>query len=83
VPPKTLLRWHRRMVRRRWTSPAAHKRRPARPADIQQLIVWRARENPRWGCQRIHGEILRRGRRVSASSIRSVLRAHHEHEYAA
>ena len=33
-------------------------------------------ENPRWGYQRIHGELLRRGIGVSASSIRSVLRAH-------
>jgi putative transposase len=76
VQPQTLLRWHRRMVARRWTYVAAHKGRPPLPDDIQQLIVRLAHENPRWGYQRIHGEILRLGSRVSANSIRRVLRAH-------
>jgi putative transposase len=76
VRPETLLRWHRRMVRQRWTYLAAHRGRPPLPDNIRQLIVRLARENPRRGYQRIHGELLRLDLRVSASSIRRVLRAY-------
>src|SRR5919112_3517959 len=76
VTPETLLRWHRRMVRRRWTYPAQGRGRPSVPQQVQTVIVRLATENPRWGYQRIRGELLRLGSRVSASSVARVLRAH-------
>jgi putative transposase len=76
VKPETLLDWHRRMVRRRWAYASAPRGRPPVPDPVQQLIVRLARENPRWGYERIRGELLRLGCQVSASSIRRVLRAH-------
>jgi putative transposase len=76
VKPETLLGWHRRMVRRRWTYASAPRGRPPVPDQVQQLIVRLARENPRWGYERIRGELLHLGCQVSASSIRRVLRAH-------
>jgi putative transposase len=75
VTPETLLRWHRRMVRRHWTHPAPPRGRPPVPDQVQTVIVRLATENPRWGYQRIRGELLHLGFRVSASSIARVLRA--------
>ena len=75
VTPETLLRWHRRLVAGVWTHP--HRiGRPPLDQEVQQLIVRLARENPRWGYQRIKGELRRLGTHVSASAIRATLRRH-------
>jgi len=74
VTPRTLLRWHRELVRRKWTY---RRRRPGRPPldpETVELIVRMGRENPRWGYLRIRGELLKLGVRVSATAIRTVLR---------
>ena len=73
VTPDTLLRWHRRLIRWRWTYP--HRRsRPPVDAKFAVLIEQMARENPGWGYQRIRGELLGLGIRVGASTVRRVLR---------
>jgi putative transposase len=56
VSPLTLLRWHRELVRRKWTYHGnAPGGRPPLPEDVRKLILRMARENPRWGCVRIRG----------------------------
>jgi putative transposase len=72
VQPATLLRWHRELVRRRWTYP--HGRgRPAVAEEIRRLVLRLARENPTWGYRRIHGELRRLGHGIGASTVWAIL----------
>jgi putative transposase len=76
--PDTVLRWHRELVRRKWTFPKDNGTgRPPVAAELEQLIVRLAVENPRWGYSKIHGELLKLGYSVSHSSVRNVLNRHH------
>jgi putative transposase len=73
VTPATLLRWHRRLVARRWTY-GGRCGRPPVGEEIRELVLRLARENPRWGYQRITGELNGLGIAVSATTVAKILR---------
>jgi putative transposase len=76
VTPETILRWHRALVRRRWTYPHRRAGRPSLRAETVELVVRLARENPRWGYLRIVGELKKLGVTVSKTGVATVLRRH-------
>jgi len=74
VRPDTLLGWHRQLARRRWTYAGRRPGRPSVSEEIHELVLRLARENPRWGYQRIVGELAGVGVRVSATTVAKILR---------
>jgi putative transposase len=73
VTPATILRWHRRLVAKKWTYPHRTGRPPVDP-ELAAIVEQLARQNPTWGYQRIQGELWKVGRRVGASTIRRILK---------
>jgi putative transposase len=73
VTPATVLRWHRALVRRKWTYPQRKPGRPPTDRALRELVLRLARENPGWGYQRIAGELIKVGCRISPSTVRRLL----------
>jgi hypothetical protein len=69
VTPAIILRWHRQLIARGWTTQPTRPGRPAIPAGLRALVIRLATENPTWGYRRIHGEVVGLGYRIGASTV--------------
>jgi putative transposase len=69
VSPRTLLRWHADIVKRRWCCPHRRPGRPAAQRTAGDLVLERAPDNPLWGHRRIHGEPTGPGHTLAPSTV--------------
>jgi len=79
VQPATLLKWHRQLVARKWDFSRRRKTKPGRPsilAEIEELVLQFARENPGWGYDRIVGALANVGHQVSDQTVGNILKRH-------
>ena len=74
ISPRTLLRWHASLVRRRWTYPRRAPGRPRTAQAIRALVLDMARDNPGWGYRRIHGELTGLGCPLAPSTVWQILK---------
>src|SRR3954453_15765479 len=75
VKPETVLKWHRELVRRKWTYRRQQARgRPPIIAEVEALLLRLAAENPRWGYGRLQGELAKLGHALGRSTVRDVLK---------
>ena len=73
--PDTLLKWHRELVRRKWSfGKRVPRGRPAISADLEALILRLAKENPLWGYGKLQGELCKLGYDIGRSTVRDVLK---------
>jgi putative transposase len=74
VTPETVLRWHRDLVKRRWTPP--RRRTPDRSTapELRRLVLRLASENSTWGYRRIQGELASLGYSLAPSTVWSILK---------
>jgi putative transposase len=76
--PETLLRWHRELVRKKWTFQRKDDYRGGRPItdpELVALVLRLARENA-WGAGKIQGELLKLGYRLGETTVRDILHRH-------
>jgi putative transposase len=77
VQPETVLKWHRELVRRKWTYRKRAGGRPPLAAELETLLLRLAAENPRWGYGRLQGELAKLGHALGRSTIRDALKRRH------
>src|SRR5262249_21787787 len=77
--PDTILRWHRHLVAQKWDYSARRTKQPGRPpvaAEVRELVLRMASENPTWGYDRIQGALANLGHTVSDPTVGNILKQH-------
>ena len=76
--PDTILRWHRRLVAKKWDYSQRRKSvgRPPVKKEIVDLVLRFARENPSWGYDRIQGAVANLGHDLSDQTVGNILKQH-------
>ena len=76
--PTTVLKWHRDLVKRKWTFQRRGRvGRPRVDGELEALIVRLAKENPGLGYEKLQGELEKLGSDIGISTVRDVLKRHH------
>jgi len=78
VTPDTILRWHRELVAAKWDYSGSRKKigRPPASAEVVELVLRTARENPSWGYDRIQGALANLDHLISDACVGRILKAH-------
>jgi putative transposase len=75
--PDTLLKWHREMVRRKWTYQRKRKSgRPGIDAELESLVLRLKREKLEWGYGKLQGELQKLGYQIGKRTIGDILARH-------
>ena len=74
IKPDTLLRWHRRLFKLIWRRKSKPRGQPARLSEETISLIKKMATNNRWGAERIRGELLKLGIKVSKRTIQKYIR---------
>jgi putative transposase len=75
--PETVFKWHRELVRRKWTYRRQNQGgRPRKQKELERLVIRLAKENSDWGNSRIEGECRKLGYEISDETVAHILRRH-------
>lgn len=74
IKPSTIIGWHKKLIAKKWNYSDLRKGRPPITDEIKQLIVEMKRENKRWGCRKIQGELKKLRIKVGKTTIWKILK---------
>jgi hypothetical protein len=74
VQPETILKWHRTGFRLFWRHRSKSRNAPRLSPDKIDLIRDMAKRNRLWGAERIRGELVKLGVRVSKRTIQKYMK---------